>query len=107
MFAASMLTTMVVLSGGGYGSVVLAIDILTLAALLVLALASRPLWTLWAAGFQLLGVATHISVFVNAAVAPVAKTHTLVLWSYLALAALAWGTRSRIRTATEDISGTY
>lgn len=97
MFLASMVTTAVFLYDGSYGALVLAIDVATLMALLALALGPSHSWTLWTAAFQLLGVATHTAVYVNAAIAPIAHAHALGIWSYLALASLAIGTWSQRR----------
>lgn len=68
------------------------IDVLTLAGIMALALTVNRYWTLWAAGFHLVGVATHAAVLANATVAPIAYAHALGIWSYAVLISLVVGT---------------
>ena len=74
---------------------ILIIDLAMLAGLVALALLSDRYWPLWATGFHLVGVVTHIAVIADKAVAPLAYAHVLGLWSYLTLLSLALGTAAR------------
>lgn len=71
---------------------VLAIDLALLAVLLWLSLATDRIWVLFIAAFQLLSVVTHLAILVDHSVAPLPYRRGLVIWSYLTLVPLAWGT---------------
>lgn len=60
--------------------------------LAVLALRSNRYWPLWAAGFQLLAVITHGARLMDPSLGAWAYVTAGVIWSYLVLFALAWGT---------------
>lgn len=79
---------------------VLVIDGLLLAWLITVALRSDRLWPLFAAGFHLVGVVTHLAMAVDPSVAPLPYYRGLVIWSYLSLVPLALGTWNVWRSAT-------
>lgn len=65
------------------------------AALLVvfvwLALLWKRGWLNWVAAFQSLTMATHIAAMLDKRIWPIASITAYMIWSYLTLAALAWG----------------
>lgn len=65
--------------------------------LVVVALRSRRYWPLWAAGFQLLAVITHAAMLVDRQLSQWAYITANVIWSYLLLFSLAYGTWSAWR----------
>jgi hypothetical protein len=71
---------------------VLVVDSVLLAFLVGLALRTDRSWLLFCAAFQLLSVVIHIAILVDRSVAPLPYRRGLVIWSYLTLVALAWGT---------------
>jgi hypothetical protein len=71
---------------------VLAVDAAVLVLLFALALRTRRKWTVWAAVFQLLNVATHAAVLFDRHIHNYAFASTLILWSFLVLGALVVGT---------------
>lgn len=70
---------------------VLGVDALFLAYLLFLAMTTNRLWLLFAAAFQLLGIMTHVAMWVDEGVPALPYRWGLVIWSYLILASLAVG----------------
>ncbi|WP_298016390.1 hypothetical protein [Parasphingopyxis sp.] len=96
LFVASHVTGVVRLLVGAdfskFESWVSGIDILVLVALIVLSLRADRFWPLWAAGFHLAGLATHLAVYVGGVPTPMAYAHGLIFWSYAVLAALVAGT---------------
>lgn len=56
-----------------------------------LALRFRQSWLMWVTAFQLLTMATHISVMVDLRIAARAYVTAYTVWSYALLIALAWG----------------
>ncbi len=85
---------------------ILIVDIALLAGLGTLALASDRYWPLWATGFHLVGLTTHVAVLADRAIAPLAYAHALGLWSYLTLFSLALGSSAvrRRRRSANSIS---
>jgi hypothetical protein len=71
---------------------VLVVDSVLLALLIALALLTDRTWLLFCTAFQLLSVTIHIAILVDRSVAPLPYRRALVIWSYLTLFALAWGT---------------
>jgi hypothetical protein len=67
-------------------------DALFLALLLCVALRSRKYWPLFAAAFQLLAVVTHAALLIDNKVGAWAYITAGVIWTYLLLFALAFGT---------------
>jgi hypothetical protein len=70
---------------------VLAVDCALLALLIGLALRTDRTWVLFCSAFQLLSVIIHVAILVDRSVAPLPYRRGLVIWSYLALVTLAWG----------------
>lgn len=70
---------------------VLIIDACLLGILIVLALRSQRFWPLFAAAFQLLGVITHIARALDAAVSGWAYQTAGLIWSYMVISAIAYG----------------
>lgn len=115
-FSASMATWAVKAVFGssyytGFMTPVFVVDNLLLLLLIVLALRVNRYWPLWAAGFHLANLITHIAVLTNAATAPMAYANAVVLWGYAVLFALVGGTwlevhRRRRITALEKSSFT-
>lgn len=94
-FMAAWLITLIVEDRWHWGNTqwnVLAVDIALLVLLTWLAMAKGVNWLLFAAAFQLLGVVTHLAIIVDPRF--VARTYVagLIIWSYLAIGALAVGT---------------
>lgn len=83
-----------------------ALDVAVLAVLLVIALRTAKYWPLAAAGFQLLGVVTHIGKLIDPHVNQWAYITAGVIWTYLLIIALsvgAWNTwRARVRPAKDE-----
>ena len=67
------------------------VDAALLAFYLFLALRSRRHWPLFAAGFQLLAVVTHIARALDAGVSGWAYLTAGIIWSYLVLFAIGYG----------------
>lgn len=70
---------------------IMAIDVVLLAYLAALTVASRRVWLLFATAIQLLIVATHGAFVIDPAVGNVGFFSAYYLWSWLVLACLAWG----------------
>jgi hypothetical protein len=75
----------------------IAVDGVLFLVLLGVALTSSRYWPLFAAGFQLLGVITHVARQLDPKVGAWAYITAGVIWSYLVLIALAVGTYGRVR----------
>jgi hypothetical protein len=76
-------------AGPEYGLVL--VDLLLFLVLSALAFRSRAFWPLWAAGFQLGGLAVHLAAAQMQGMLPAAYAATLIIWSYPVLAAVALG----------------
>lgn len=88
---------------------VLAIDTAFLVLLMWIALRTRRHWPLFAAGFQLLGVVTHLARAADAGVSGWAYLTAALLWNYLVLYAIgygAWTAPRYARAAAEDAGAT-
>lgn len=84
---------------------VLAVDFLVLVALVALALRSERYWPLWAAGFHLLAVATHLARSLDPDLNPWAYITGEILWGYLLVTSLAigtWGAWRQTRQLTNE-----
>jgi len=81
---------------------VLAVDAAMLAVLLWLALRTKRHWPLFAAGFQLLAVFTHVAHAIDAGVSGWAYLTALIVWSYLLLLAIGYGAWTAPRYAGID-----
>ena len=67
-------------------------DTLLLVLIVIVALRSRRFWPMFAAGFQLLAVTTHAAMAVDTGVGAWAYITAGVIWTYLLLFSLAFGT---------------
>jgi hypothetical protein len=72
-------------------------DVSLLVVVIVVAMRSSRYWPLFAAGFQLLAVITHAAHLLDPNVGAWAYVTAGVIWTYLLLLALAFGTWSRWR----------
>lgn len=68
-----------------------ALDGLVLVIFCGLAALSRRHWMIWVAAFQLLTTATHLAPLLDPRIYSLAYATAYMIWSYLLLAALAWG----------------
>ncbi|MHB9879927.1 hypothetical protein ACSMXM_09715 [Pacificimonas sp. ICDLI1SI03] len=75
----------------GYG--LLALDLLLLAILMRIALTSARYWPIWAAGFHMISVITHLAVMAVPDLVPTAYALVQGLWAYPVFASLALGAR--------------
>ncbi len=95
IFTASLLTWVALrLTAGLHQTInfgVLTVDIALLGGLVWLALASNRYWALWASGFHLVGVITHIAMAVNRDATPAAYAHGIGVWGYLLFLSIAIG----------------
>lgn len=68
---------------------------------------SKAYWPIWATGFHLVTVVTHLSVWVQPDILPLAYATFGNAWTYLVLMSLIWGTREHMhymkRAAQETI----
>lgn len=80
------------LGPSGYGVGVAVVDIVALVVLVGLALTSTRYWPLWAAGFHLLAVITHWLHRLDPTVGSWAYVTAGIIWGYLLLWSLAFGT---------------
>jgi hypothetical protein len=71
---------------------VFAVDCALLLGLCILALRADRYWPIFAAGFQGVGVLTHLAMLTGTAIAPLAYAHALNIWSYLVILSLVLGT---------------
>ncbi|WP_158013944.1 hypothetical protein [Sphingomonas sanxanigenens] len=105
MIAASVLTIFAA-DPDGYVQVeyaVLAIDVALLALLVALAIVADRRWTLWAAGFHLVGVLTPIAFMLSPTAIRFAYAWMQGFWAYPTLTALLAGTiayRRRVKRGT-------
>lgn len=88
---------------GGPEIALLAVDIVTLAALLFLALKVDRTWPLWATASQLIAVVTHLAIIVTPIALPRAYSMAQPFWAYPALLALVTGTWTHRRRMTATI----
>lgn len=70
---------------------IFALDILVAFAFTALALVYRAAWLMALAAFQLLTAATHVGMIVDTRLFVRAYLTAYLVWSYLVVAALAWG----------------
>lgn len=70
---------------------VMIIDVGLLGVFIVVALRSRRYWPLFSAAFQLLAVATHIARALDSAVSGWAYQTAGIIWGYLVIAAVGYG----------------
>lgn len=68
------------------------VDLGLFIALAAISLRSRAFWPMWAAGFQLCGLAGHLAAAKSNAVVPAAYAETLAVWAYAVMASLLVGT---------------
>lgn len=80
---------------------VLPIDLALLATLTWIALVSRRFWPLFAAAFQLLAVLMHIGHSLDQAISGWAYLTALLLWNYLTLFAIGYGSWTAPRRYAE------
>jgi hypothetical protein len=83
------------------------VDVATLLAFLLLALAADRFWPLWITGIHLIGVTTHTAKLVSPDVVPWVYASTQALWSYPILLAIVIGTarhRKRLKLYGADSS---
>jgi hypothetical protein len=73
------------------------VDAIVLILLVTLGLRSSRWWPLWAAGFQLLALITHVARLVDRHVGAWAYITAALIWGYALVAALAVGTFNRWR----------
>ena len=71
---------------------ILAVDSLLLAVFIWLLVTTDRFWPIWATGFHMISVVTHLAVAIQPNIMPVAYANYAIFWSYLVLASLAWGT---------------
>jgi hypothetical protein len=83
---------------------ILLIDVGLLLLLLWVALRSRRFWPLFAGGFQLLAVVTHIARALDSAVSGWAYLTAGVVWGYLVIGAIGYGSWSAPRDAEREAS---
>lgn len=76
----------------------LALDVLVLGAFLLIALRSGRFWPLWATGFQLIAVATHLAMLIEPRRVLQAYAIAQGFWAYPMLAAIVLAT-TRLRQA--------
>jgi hypothetical protein len=80
---------------------VLLIDTGLFALFLLLAMRSRRFWPLFAAGFQLLAVVTHVARILDAGVSGWAYITAGVVWGYLVIFAIGYGSWTAPRRYAE------
>ena len=79
------------------------IDLIVLAAFVMIALRTRRFWPLWVAGLQLTTTVGHVLKLIEPTLVPVAYGASLAFWSYPILLILAIGTwRGRRRLFQEQ-----
>lgn len=67
------------------------IDVAAMIVFMAAAVTWRNAWLIWVAAFQLLAMATHIAAGLDKRIFSLAYITAYMIWSYLLLAALAWG----------------
>lgn len=77
---------------------ILFVDLLVLAAFAALVLKTDRFWPLWACGFHLVGVATHLVMLVFPAVLPQAYRIVQGAWAYPMMLAIVLGCLQRPQT---------
>jgi len=80
---------------------IMAIDMAALIAFVVIALQSSRHWPMFAAGFHLLAILTHLARGVDDTVAPWAYFTAQILWGYLLAGSIAYGALTT-RRALQD-----
>ena len=76
---------------------IFALDVITALVFSGLALRWRRGWLMAIAAFQLLTMATHIASILDTRIWPLAYMTAYLVWSYLLLAAMAWGGMTGLR----------
>lgn len=71
---------------------VILVDGALFAALMYIAIGSKAFWPMWAAGFQLCGLAVHLAAAISPRMLPAAYVETLGVWSVAVLITLLLGT---------------
>lgn len=71
---------------------VILVDGALFAALVYIAIGSKAFWPMWAAGFQLCGLAVHLAAAISPKMLPAAYAETLAVWSYAVIVTLLVGT---------------
>jgi hypothetical protein len=71
---------------------ILAIDCILLSVFVGLLLVTDRFWPIWATGFHMISVVTHIAVAVQPKIIPAAYANYAIFWAYPVLVSLAWGT---------------
>jgi len=71
---------------------VLLVDLLLFGLLIGLALRTNRWWLLWCAAFELLIVVTHVAIIVDPTVRARSYATGMIIWSYMVIFALAFGT---------------
>lgn len=74
---------------------VILVDLGLFFALTYIALRSEAFWPMWAAGFQLCGVAVHLAAAMSPTMLPAAYVESLGIWSLAVLTSLGLGTLQR------------
>jgi hypothetical protein len=82
-----------------------AVDVLVLAAFVVIALRSPRFWPLWVAGLQLTSSTAHLMKALDESLLPVAYGAAIALWSYPILMILAAATWRHQRTRRRSYAG--
>lgn len=67
------------------------LDLVLLGIFIAFAMHWRRPWLNWVAAFQSLTMATHIAAMMDRRIWPLASITAYMVWSYLTLAAIAWG----------------
>ncbi len=97
--AAALMTPMLASHGfAGPEMGIVLVDVALFLALGMIAMRSRSFWPLWAAGFQLCGLAGHLAAAKSPQMLPAAYAETLAIWSYAVMASLAIGSVVERRT---------
>jgi hypothetical protein len=79
-------------SFGGPERGIVFVDVALFGALLLIAMRSAAFWPLWAAGFQLCGVAVHVAAAKSPHMLPAAYADTMAIWAYPVMASVLIGT---------------
>jgi cytochrome bd-type quinol oxidase subunit 2 len=90
--AAAVMTPLMTAHGfAGPEMGIVLVDIALFLVLATIAMRSRSFWPLWAAGFQLCGLAGHLAAAKSPEMLPAAYAETLAIWSYAVMTSLAVG----------------
>jgi hypothetical protein len=83
---------------------ILAVDVVTLAILVCISTRTRRVWTMIAAAFQAIIVASHIAVIIDLRVSLNTLRVGMAIWSYGILACIAFGTWAGTRARSRALS---